>query len=171
MTTDDNFELKPLSKEAIPAALRRAERYRFLNEPHIAASICRDILRVDERNQEAVEHLILAITEQFERSPRSQPAAARKLLPLLETDYNRLYYEGLILERDARACLHRANPNSGEIAYDRFRHAMELFEEAEAVRPKGNDDALLRWNTCVRAIRDIAHVVAPVHDDFHPLLE
>jgi len=27
------FELKPLSKEAIPAALEKAERYRLLNEP------------------------------------------------------------------------------------------------------------------------------------------
>ncbi len=27
---------------------------------------------------------------------------------------------------------------------------MECFERAEALRPAGNDDALLRWNACVR---------------------
>ena len=37
-------------------------------------------------------------------------------------------------------------------AYDLFREAMECYEKAEAVRPAGNDDALLRWNTCARII-------------------
>jgi hypothetical protein len=27
---------------------------------------------------------------------------------------------------------------------------MRHYEEAEAIRPPGNDDALLRWNTCAR---------------------
>jgi hypothetical protein len=30
--------------------------------------------------------------------------------------------------------------------------AMESYERAEAMRPPGNDDALLRWNTCVRLL-------------------
>ena len=34
------------------------------------------------------------------------------------------------------------------------RAAMGWYEKAEALRPTGNDDALLRWNTCVRLIRD-----------------
>jgi len=41
------FDLKPLSKNAIPAALAKAERYRLLNEPMQAASICEDVLRVE----------------------------------------------------------------------------------------------------------------------------
>ena len=36
----DMFELKPLSREAIPRALEKAERYRLLNEPAEAESIC-----------------------------------------------------------------------------------------------------------------------------------
>jgi hypothetical protein len=36
--------------------------------------------------------------------------------------------------------------------YDGFRQAMEWYERAEAIRPVGNDDAVLRWNSCVRAI-------------------
>ncbi len=171
MTSTEDMKLKPLSADAVPAALRRAERYRFLNEPHMAASICRDVLRIEESNQLALEHLVLAITEQFTKPPWSSPRTARQLLPRLETEYNRLYYEGLILERDARACLQRGNPNRGEIAYNGLRHAMELYEEAEKLRPEGNDDALLRWNTCLRTIRNNSHVSAAAHDDFHPLLE
>ena len=37
-------------------------------------------------------------------------------------------------------------------AYDGFRHAMEWYERAEQLRPPGNVDAVLRWNSCVRAI-------------------
>ena len=43
-------------------------------------------------------------------------------------------------------------PGSGHHAYEGFREAMYWFEKAEAVRPTGNDDALLRWNTCARMI-------------------
>ena len=36
-------------------------------------------------------------------------------------------------------------------AYDGFRHAMEHYERAEQLRPH-DTDAVLRWNSCVRAI-------------------
>ncbi len=39
------FELKPLSKEGLKSAFEKAERYRLLNEPKFAESICLDILR------------------------------------------------------------------------------------------------------------------------------
>ena len=47
-------ELKPISKEAIPSALAKAERYRLLNEPRLAESICRDVLRTDAGNQQGL---------------------------------------------------------------------------------------------------------------------
>jgi hypothetical protein len=37
-------------------------------------------------------------------------------------------------------------------AYEWLVDAMEHYENAEKVRPPGNDDAILRWNTCVRLI-------------------
>ena len=55
------YELKPLSREAIPAALEKAHRYRLLNEALEAESICRDILAADPVNQEATVTLLLAI--------------------------------------------------------------------------------------------------------------
>jgi hypothetical protein len=32
---------------------------------------------------------------------------------------------------------------------------MECFEEAEKLRPAGNDDSLLRWNRCLRLLQAI----------------
>ncbi len=58
-------DLKPISKEAIPQALAKATRYRLLNEPAQAESICRDVLAADPENQEAVYALILALTDRF----------------------------------------------------------------------------------------------------------
>ena len=60
-------ELKQLHKDAIPAALEKAERYRLLNEPGEAESICLDILAVDPDNQRAIITLLLAFTDRFEK--------------------------------------------------------------------------------------------------------
>lgn len=49
-----NFELKILSPEAVPRALAKAERYRLLNDPGEAESICLDALRAAPHNQEAM---------------------------------------------------------------------------------------------------------------------
>jgi hypothetical protein len=57
------FELKRLSDEAIPAALEKALRYRLLNEPAEAESICHDVLRIDPENQQALVVLLLALTD------------------------------------------------------------------------------------------------------------
>ena len=45
------FTLKPISPEAIPEALQKAERYRLLNEPAQAESLCQDVLAVEPNNQ------------------------------------------------------------------------------------------------------------------------
>ena len=52
-------ELKPISTAAVPAALEKALRYRLLNEPAEAESICRDVLLADPGNQEALVTLVL----------------------------------------------------------------------------------------------------------------
>jgi hypothetical protein len=41
---------------------------------------------------------------------------------------------------------------SGAAIYDWIREAMTWYEQAEAIRPPANDDALLRWNTCARLL-------------------
>ena len=61
----DRFNLKPMSKDAVPGALAKAERYRLLNEPGEAESICLDILQVDPQNEDALVMMLLALTDQF----------------------------------------------------------------------------------------------------------
>ena len=153
------FDLKSLSTDCIPAALDKAERYRLLNEPDQAQSICEDVLRIEPDNQQALTTLILAITDRFVEARPASPEQARELLPRLRGEYEREYYAGLIAEREGIAWLRSDKPRNGEAAYQCFREAMTHFEAAEAIRPPGNDDAILRWNSCARMIMKHADVV------------
>jgi tetratricopeptide (TPR) repeat protein len=146
------FELKSLSHDAIPAALEKAHRYRLLNEPEQAESICEDVLRIDPENQDALASLILARTDRFGGPRPVPPRRARELLPRLRGEYERAYYAGIIAEREGIAWMRSGQPRCGEAAYVCFRDAMRYFEEAEALRPPANDDAMLRWNSCARMI-------------------
>ena len=144
------FELKPISGESIPDALSKVERYRLLNESWLAESICLDILRVEPDNQQALVALLLSRTDQFPQGVA--PGTAREIVRQLRDPYDRAYFSGLICEREAAATLRRGSPFAGFEAYDSFREAMEWFEKAETLRPPGNDDAILRWNTCARML-------------------
>jgi hypothetical protein len=145
-------ELKKLSKEAIPAALEKANRYRLLNEPGEAESICLDVLKADPDNQEAIITLLLALTDRFTRGYGVSDTQAKELLSRIRGDYERAYYTGILSERRAKAKLSQNTPDCRFQAYDLFHDAMQWFEKAESSRPAGNDDALLRWNTCARII-------------------
>jgi hypothetical protein len=145
-------ELKPLSKEAIPAALEKAMRYRLLNEPGEAESICLDVLQTDPENQEAIITLLLAVTDRFTKGYGVGDAQAKELLARIKGEYDRDYYSGILAERRAKTKLTQNTPDCRFQAYDLFHEAMRWFEKAEKIRPPGNDDALLRWNTCARII-------------------
>src|ERR1051326_712832 len=89
-------ELKQLHKDAIPAALEKAERYRLLNEPGEAESICLDILAVDPDNQHAIITLLLAFTDRFEKTYGVSETQTKELLSPLKSNYERAYYSGII---------------------------------------------------------------------------
>ena len=145
------MELKKIAPDGIPHALEKAERYRLLNDPAQAESICRDILAVDADNQDALRTLILALTDQFGAHGAAHAAReAREHITQLADEYERAYYTGIVYERETRAYLERKNVVRSA-AYHGFRHAMEWYERAEAVRP-ADVDAILRWNSCVRAV-------------------
>ena len=147
-----HFELKSLSREAIPAALEKAHRYRLLNEPEQAESICEDVLRIDPENQDALASLILALTDRFGTLRPVPPRQVRELVPRLHGEYERAYYAGIIAEREGVSWVRSGQPRSGEAAYVCFREAMQHFERAEQLRPPANDDTILRWNSCARMI-------------------
>ncbi|MEO5722510.1 MAG: hypothetical protein ABIR71_13720 [Chthoniobacterales bacterium] len=145
------FELKTLSEEAIPAALEKAERYRFLNEPAEAESICLDVLTVEPDNQKALVTLLLAVGDRISKGYGVSDTQMKEILDRITGEYERAYFAGILAERRAKMKL--AQGAHGAVwAYDLFRDAMECYEKAEALRPEKNDDALLRWNTCARII-------------------
>jgi hypothetical protein len=165
------FDLKPLSREAIAGALAKAERYRLLNEAEEAESICQDILAIDPSHQAAIMTQILAITDQFrDHGVSGNVARAQNLVPLLEDEYSRHYYGAIICERRAKAYLSQNGLQAGAAVYDWFREAMRLFERAETLRPAGNDDAVLRWNACVRALKSHPHLRPAPDEERHPIM-
>jgi hypothetical protein len=145
-------DLKQLHKGAIPAALEKAERYRLLNEPGEAESICLDILNVDPENQTAIIMLLLALTDRFEKGYGVSDSQTKELLARLKSEYDRAYYSGIVAERRAKMKLRQHTPGCRFQAYDLLREAMGWFERAEQIRPPDQDDAILRWNTCARII-------------------
>ena len=139
--------------DAIPTALDKALRYRLLNEPTEAESICRDVLSIDPDNQKALVTLLLALTDRFGEGPRcGRCAGSGTFCPGSTMQYERAYYAGIICERQAKARLQQGHPGAGHDAYEFLDEAMSWFEKAEALRPPKNDDALLHWNTCARMI-------------------
>jgi hypothetical protein len=145
------FELKPLTREALPRAIEKAERYRLLNEPGEAESICLDVLQLEPDDQRALVMLLLVLTDQFD-DYGADPRRALELLPRLAGEYERAYYAGIVAERRGKAHFKRGGPGAGFAAYEGLREAMDWYEKAEHVRPAGNDDAILRWNACARLL-------------------
>ena len=146
-----DLQLKPISKDGIPEAISKAELYRNLNEPGEAESICRDILAADPENQTALRLLGLSITDQFNGSTTDRYNEAGSTFQSLRNEYERLYYAGILHERQAKAQLAVGRPPYTVAPL--FEEALGYFERAEAIRPHGNDDAILRWNRCVRILQ------------------
>jgi len=171
MTHDPTFVPKQISREGVPAALEKAQRYRLLNEPQAAESICLDILAVDAANQQARILQLLAVSDQLRDELSTGLRRARELLTDIDDEYRRRYYDGILCERFAMAKLHQGAPGAEESAYEWLRRAMEAYEGAEAMRPAGNDEAILRWNTCARILArsPALHPTAPA--EYEPSLE
>jgi tetratricopeptide (TPR) repeat protein len=168
------FALKSLSPDAVPRAIAKAERYRLLNEPAEAESICLDALDVDPQNQEALATLLLALTDQFDDdtlcTAESCVAEAWRTVARLHDDYERAYFTGIVYERRAKAQLRHRTLGGGPQAYEWLREAMSWYEKAEAIRPTSNDDAVLRWNACARLIMRDHHLVPRGEERGEPLL-
>jgi len=146
-----DFTLKNISRAGIAEANSKAERYRFLNQPQEAESICRDILAIEPEDQLALRNLGLAITDQFTGRPGDRYADAEAAFSKLKDPYEKLYYTGIMLERQAKSQLRRGNlPHTLLVI---FEDAMRHFDKAAAIRPPANDDAILHWNSCARVLQ------------------
>ena len=148
----DRFVLKRISTDAIERSVERAEHYRLLNDPEQAESICLDILAVDPTNGQARITLILSLTDQFQQGGGSHGVRrAKEHLARLPGEYERAYYAGLVAERQGRAHLLHGGMERA-FAYEGLHEAMQHYEQADALKSVGVDDAILRWNACVRTI-------------------
>ena len=163
------FAAKPISLESVAGALSKAERYRLLNEPGAAESICRDILDVDPENAPALISLILALTDQIHLDGQAFKHAL-SAIARLHSPYDRAYYAGVAWERRAKARHQAGGHGAHHYAYEWIVNALHLFEEAERLRAPGNDDAILRWNTCVRFLAANKQLAPRTEDVPEPIL-
>ena len=151
-------QLKTISKTGIAEALAKVQHYRYLNQAEEAESICRDVLAIDPENQMALRQLGLTITDQFKGTFADGFREAQTCFEKLTSPYERSYYQGILYERRAKAQL-----RAGHLAHSlvaSFENAMRCFEEAEKIRPAGNDDALLRWNRCLRLMQGLPELTS-----------
>jgi len=150
------YKLKRISTAGIPEAIAKAELYRSLNEPEEAESICRDILTIEPQHQLALRLLGLALTDQFTGGASDRYREAGETFQRLNNPYEQLYYAGILHERRAKAQFNAGQPP--HILLPLFEQALHSFAEAEKIRPPENDDAILRWNRCVRLLQNPAYV-------------
>jgi tetratricopeptide (TPR) repeat protein len=144
------YELKSISQSGIPEAISKAELYRYLNEPEETESICHDILAIEPNHQLALRMLGMAITDQFTGTAADRFGEAESVLRRLTDRYEQLYYLGILHERRGKALLRAGRAPHTLLPF--FEEALRCFSQAAEIRPKGNDDAILRWNRCVRIL-------------------
>ncbi|HYV57209.1 MAG TPA: hypothetical protein VE911_06685 [Candidatus Nitrosopolaris sp.] len=145
------YAIKRIHPAGVDAAVGKADKYRELNQPAEAESICRDVLAIDPDQQLALRILGLALSDQFGPSTGTRFAEAQQVFARLRDPYERAFYGGLAYERQAKAQLTAGIPLASIRAL--FDEALARYAEAERLRPADNDDAILRWNSCVRALR------------------
>jgi hypothetical protein len=165
------MQLKQISKEGVPAALQKAHRYRLLNDSLAAESICLDVLAADPQNADAVVMFVLAITDQFGAGRVEDLRRAIEAVAGLEDPYRSVYYQGIIAERWAKAILARDMPGAAEMAWEWIDKALTAYGKAEALRAPGNDEAILRWNTCVRMLQRNTRVRPREAEAYEPSFE
>ncbi len=154
-------ELKTIKKENVASALELAKKYRLLGEPDEAESICRDILEVEDDNQDTLITLLLALTDKFPSSGLNPVFdQAKEIIERLAEPYCKAYYLGIVYERRAKYHLKQGGPGCGPASYQWFARALDAYNEALESCDPDNQDAVLRWNSCVRIINNNPHVKA-----------
>jgi len=145
------LKLYDIHSEAIDLALDKARQYRSLLEPEIAESICLDILNIDSENQDVLVVYILSLLDQIPSPDKKvEVKTIERIVDKLNSSYQRFYYSGLLHERMARYMVTQAMSHA--FAYDYFHQALRCYHHARENSPEGNDEATLRWNSCIRTI-------------------
>jgi hypothetical protein len=163
--------LRHITKEGVTAALAKAHRYRVLNDSAAAESICLDVLMVDPTNEEALVMHVLAITDQFDLGHGEDLKRAELALTSLKGEYKAAYYRGIVSERWAKSVLKRNLPRGEEMVWEWMESAFEAYAKADSLKAAGNDEAILRWNACVRLLAANPGVQPRGNETWAPALE
>jgi hypothetical protein len=163
--------LKPITREGVATALQKAHRYRVLNDSVAAESICLDVLAIDPTNVDALVMHVLSVTDQFPTGAVDDLRRAEAAVSRLSDRYKNAYYQGVICERWAKAILHRAAPRAHEMAHEWIENAFGWYEKADQLKEPGNDEAILRWNACVRILQRDPRIKAREAEAWEPSLE
>ena len=164
------FDLKPISHDSVAGALAKAERYRLLNEPNEAESICRDILEIEPGNQAGpgqshpgADRPDSARRHAFADALATVVAPATRPTTAPTTPASR----GSAGPRRATAAA--ATAPSARLRMDRQGPASYSRQPSRSA-PRGNDDALLRWNACVRFLNHHRELAPAVEDIAEPII-
>jgi hypothetical protein len=128
------------------------------------------VLDVDPGNQKATIILLLSLTDQFKQSSARASKLALDLSNSLKDEYSKIYYTGIVHERQGAAALSSSSPGGDFDAYEWYREAMEFYEKAHEINKGENNDPILRWNTCARIIME-HHLHERPADDYQTMLE
>ena len=109
-------------------------RYRLLNEPGAAESICLDMLQIDPDNQQALVTLFARDDRSSRQGLLDWRQRIQEVLGRLRDEYQRTYYTGIVWEGARRRGLRKAH-RARTMRLRLVREAMEWFEKAEAIRP------------------------------------
>lgn len=160
--------LKRLAEKNLGAAVALAKHYRDLNQPEEAESICRDVLDVAPDDQDALQTLGLALTDQLPTRWMALFEEACSIFTRLKGDYERVYYTGIAWERYAKAQLAAGRDHNAIHAYET---ALGHFEKAEELAPKGEPAPVLHYNHCVRALTEHPDLVRASGTPHQPAYE
>ena len=141
----------------------------MLNEPGEAESICLDILETDPENQPALITLLLALTDRFSKGYGVSDTQANHCSRGSRANTSAPTTRGFWPSAGPRRNSRRDTPGP-VITPTMIVRSDAAVREGRNVRPPGNDDALLRWNTCARMMAK-NKLAARDEDRTEPVLE
>ena len=146
------YRVKRISTAGIAEAIAKAELYRSLSEPEEAESICRDILTIEPQHQLALRLLGLP-----DRSVhRSWVRSYREAEEIFQQLNDRMNGTTTLGSRTSDARKRSSKPGNCLLTVQALRTGSYLSQRLRN-SPAENDDAILRWNRCVRLLQDPAY--------------
>ena len=133
----DQFDLKPISRAGVPAALQKAERYRLHQRPVVGGEHLSRRAGGGSRQSAGAGHAACSPSPTSSTGAPPRACGERGSCCRGSSDeYKRAYYAGIICERCAKAQLRPQAPGAGEMAYDWLPRGDGLVREGRGTAPR-----------------------------------